>query len=177
MQAVVWCVWLATLVTAAVPIEPQNGTAMATLGAPSVGTGGAMLEASQKFTDFMLAAFVPKVQKQIKGVKLPDQKGKSSGFDYHVRSMKIKTVDLSKSKITFKKSQGLSISVPINIEGALLQHSSPHSADLLLFCVGCVLDGLCHSQNASCIAISGRKMVVQAALHPSPSARQWVVQS
>lgn len=93
-----------------------------------------MLEASQKFTDFMLASFVPMLQKQIKSVKIPDQKGKASGFDYHVSSMKVKTVDLSKTKITFKKSQGLAISVPFHIEGALLQRGSPQPAGLLPAC-------------------------------------------
>ena len=96
-----------------------------------------MLEASQKFTDFMLASFVPMVQKQIKGVKIPDQKGKSSGFDYHVKSMKVKSVDLSKTSITFKKSQGLAISVPFKIEGALLGRGLPHSAGLPLACARC----------------------------------------
>lgn len=110
---------LATLITAgAVPIEPHNGTAVAAaLVAPSVGTGGAMLETSQRFLDFMLATFVPELQSQISSLQIPDQSGKASGFDYHISGMHISHIDLSKAKIDFKQSQGLEISVPLNVEG------------------------------------------------------------
>ena len=110
---------LATLVTAAaVPIEPHNDTAVdAAFVAPSVGTGGAMLETSQQFLDFMLATFVPELQGQISSLHIPDQSGKASGFDYHISGMHISHIDLSKAKIDFKQSQGLEISVPLSVEG------------------------------------------------------------
>eukprot|EP01043_Picozoa_sp_COSAG02_P016759 COSAG02_NODE_744_length_17752_cov_56.794992_4_plen_347_part_00 len=92
--------------------------------------GGAMLETSQKFTDYLLAEFVPQLESLIKGVSIPDQNGKSSGFDYHIKSMSIKHVDLSKASISFRESQGLEIFVPINIEvdgqWSYKLHSFPH---------------------------------------------------
>eukprot|EP01043_Picozoa_sp_COSAG02_P095950 COSAG02_NODE_32273_length_519_cov_0.685714_1_plen_133_part_10 len=133
-----------------------------------------MLETSQKFTDFMLATFVPQLQKQIKSVTIPNQKGKASGFDYSVSSMTIKTVDLSKAKITFKQSQGLAISVPLNIEGTLQERGAWHPV-LLAACL-CTLSPS-HPDDilGASSSISGRQVVLQVALYPSHPERQWVI--
>lgn len=94
------------------------------------GTGGAMLETSQKFLDFMLATFVPELQSLITSVNIPDQSGKASGFDYTIKGMSIKHVDLSQASISFREAQGLAISIPLNIEvdghWTYRLHSIPH---------------------------------------------------
>ncbi len=93
-------------------------------------TGGAMVEATQKFTDFMLAAFVPQIEEAVKAVQIPDIGGKSSGFDYHVTGMSIRSVDFSRATVAFKETQGLAIHFPfsISIGGSwnYKLHSIPH---------------------------------------------------
>ena len=68
---------------------------------------------------------------QIESQSIPDLSGRESGFDYHVKSMKIKKCDLSKTTISFRESpQGLAISVPLSIEidgkWDYKLHSFPH---------------------------------------------------
>jgi hypothetical protein len=93
-------------------------------------TGGAMVEATQKFTDFMLAAFIPQIEAAVKAVQIPDIGGKSNGFDYHVTGMSIRSADFSRATVAFKETQGLAINFPfsISVGGSWKYklHSIPH---------------------------------------------------
>jgi hypothetical protein len=107
------------LVVAAEQRHPEDGR-----------TGGAMVEATQKFTDFMLAAFIPQIEAAVKEVQIPDIGGKSNGFDYHVTGMSIRSVDFSRAAVAFKETQGLAINFPfsISVGGSWKYklHSIPH---------------------------------------------------
>lgn len=110
--------------TPALPILWHNQSA------PAASTGGAMVEATSKFTDFMMATFIPLLTQQIKGVAIPDLSGKASGFNYKVSGISINSVDLTKAKLSFKETQGLLINIPFSISigghWSYKLHSIPH---------------------------------------------------
>jgi hypothetical protein len=93
-------------------------------------SGGAMVEASQKFIDFMKAQLVPEVELLIKSLEIPDISGKKSGFDYHVYRISVAKCDFSQAQISFKESQGLALSIPLNVQingrWDYKLHSFPH---------------------------------------------------
>jgi len=63
-------------------------------------------------------------------VPIPDQSGRQSGFDYTIKGMSIKSVDLTSATIKFRESQGLEIAIPLHIEvdgkWTYKLHSIPH---------------------------------------------------
>ena len=129
MRATLRTLCLAGLAASALSAAPGHNdtTAVAAAAGPA---GGAMLEFSQKFTQFMLDTFIPELDNMIMTTALPDQSGRASGFDYHIQAMKIKSVDLTSATIKFRESQGLEIAIPLHIEvdgrWSYKLHSIPH---------------------------------------------------
>eukprot|EP01051_Picozoa_sp_SAG22_P016764 SAG22_NODE_2438_length_2574_cov_2.578586_3_plen_302_part_00 len=96
-------------VAAQAPDGPAGTAAAAT-------TGGAELQVSQTFLDFMLDNLIPELDAIVAAANIPSTSGKSHGFEYDVKDLKVAKLDLTKASIAYKETQGIMITVPFDVE-------------------------------------------------------------
>mmetsp|Transcript_5398 Transcript_5398/g.10579 ORF Transcript_5398/g.10579 Transcript_5398/m.10579 type:complete len:489 (+) Transcript_5398:58-1524(+) len=97
-------------------LAPARGVRAATAAT----AGGARASISQMFLDYAVKTAVPILEQEILQETIPDQSGKSSGFEYTVSNIKITQFTVGSPQLSFVEAKGLQMELDgITLRGTM----------------------------------------------------------